>query len=190
VVLGQYDLFNRASTLPEGFLYSAEFLDVEEEEALLGRIRSLDFLPFEFQGFVGKRRVVSFGWRYDFNGGGLKKTRDIPEFLLPSRSRAADFAGLEPDDLKQVLLTEYSPGAPIGWHKDRPVFEDVIGVSLQAPCQFRFRRNAGATWERASLIVEPRSIYLVRGPSRSEWEHSIPPVAQQRYSITFRSLKP
>jgi alkylated DNA repair dioxygenase AlkB len=115
-VMAQYHLFPSDPELPDGFKYRGNFLTVEKEK--------------KFQGFTGKRRVVSFGWRYDFNGGGLEKTTPIPEFLLPLRSRAAAFAALEPNALKQVLVTEYSPGAPIGWHKDRPVFGDVIGISL------------------------------------------------------------
>ena len=128
---------------------------------------TLPFKEFEFQGFLRKRRVVSFGWRYDFNGGGLGKAEPIPEFLLPVRERAARFAAIQPDMLEHVLLTEYRPGATIGWHKDRKSFDDVVGISLGAPCQFRLRRKQGAGWERMSFTAEPRSIYLLRGPART-----------------------
>jgi alkylated DNA repair dioxygenase AlkB len=168
--------------------YAPEVISREEEEALLDKLPALPFKQFEFHGFLGKRRVVSFGWRHDFNGGGLGKAGAIPEFLLPVRERAAHFAGLQPSALEHVLLIEYAPGASIGWHKDRPAFDDVIGISLLSPCTFRLRRKARAKWDRRSFTAEPRSAYLLRGCSRTEWEHSIPPLDGLRYSITFRSM--
>jgi alkylated DNA repair dioxygenase AlkB len=113
----------------------------------------------------------------------------MPDFLIPLRERAAAFADLEPDGLQHALVTEYQPGVSIGWHRDRPHYDDVIGVSLLSPCTFRLRRKHGASWERASLRLEPCSIYLMRGPSRDQWDHSIPAVDALRYSITFRSLR-
>jgi alkylated DNA repair dioxygenase AlkB len=149
----------------------------------------LPFREFEFRGFKGKRRTVSFGWRYDFNVRELQLTETIPTFLLALRQKAAEFAGLSEDGLQHALITEYSPGAAIGWHRDRPEFENVIGISLGAPCLFRFRRKKGTSWERASIELQPRSAYLLRGPARTDWQHSIPPVETLRYSITFRSLR-
>jgi alkylated DNA repair dioxygenase AlkB len=175
--------------LPDGFRYQPDFLSPAEERALIERFAGLPFREFEFHGFLGKRRVVSFGWQYDFSQQALRRADDMPDFLLGVRERAAQFAGLKPADLQHVLLTEYPPAAAIGWHKDRPVFGDVVGISLGSPCVFRFRRKAGRGWERASLITEPLSAYLLRGPSRTEWEHSIPPVDGLRYSITFRNVK-
>jgi alkylated DNA repair dioxygenase AlkB len=179
-----------APDLPEGFAYRAEFLSIAEERALAAEISALDLKPFEFQGFLGKRRVTSFGWRYDFNQGGLKPTVEMPGFLTPLRDRACAMAGLPAGELHQVLVTEYAPGAAIGWHKDRSVFDEVVGISLLAPCNFRFRRRLDTGWERRSLTVEPRSAYLLSGPARTVWEHSIPPQADLRYSLTFRRLKP
>jgi alkylated DNA repair dioxygenase AlkB len=185
----QADLFESpAGYFPEGFRYAPDIVTADEERALLERLPTLAFREFEFQGFLGKRRVVSFGWRYDFNGGGFQKTEPIPDFLLPLRARTAQFAGLHPDALAHALVLEYPPGAAIGWHKDRAVFDDVIGVSLASACTFRFRRKRGPKWDRRSLTTEPRSAYLLRGPSRTEWQHSIPAVDAMRYSITFRSL--
>jgi alkylated DNA repair dioxygenase AlkB len=184
----QTDLFELEADLPQGMHYAPRLISVDEEQALLTQLRSLPFKEFEFHGFLGKRRTVSFGWRYDFNGGGLQKAGAIPEFLLAVRERAARFAALEPSSLEHALLVEYAPGAAIGWHKDRPAFDDVIGVSLLSPCRFRLRRKRGDRWERRSFTAEPRSAYLLRGPSRTEWEHSIPPVEALRYSITFRSM--
>ena len=185
----QPTLFEQPIRLPPGFEYRPDFLSADEERALVSAMEPLPFRPFEFHGYLGKRRVVSYGWRYDFNGGGLQKTEDLPEFLLSIREKAAAFAGLAPGDLQQALLIEYPPGAGIGWHKDRPMFGEVVGISLLSPCTFRLRRKAGTKWERASLTIEPRSAYVLKGAARSEWEHSIPPVDELRYSLTFRNFK-
>jgi alkylated DNA repair dioxygenase AlkB len=174
---------------PPGFAYKAEVISPSEEAQLVANLENEPLKEFEFQGFLGKRRVVSYGWRYDFNGGGLQQTEAIPGYLHDVRARASSFAGLEPGSLAQVLLTEYQPGAPIGWHKDRSVFDVVIGISLLSASTFRLRRKIESKWERLSLTLEPRSIYVLLGVVRTEWEHSIPPVHALRYSITFRSLK-
>jgi alkylated DNA repair dioxygenase AlkB len=185
----QADLFKRAPDLPEGMRYAPELISLTEERALLDKLPPLPFKEFEFHGFLGKRRTVSFGWHYDFNGGGLKQAAELPDFLLPLRERAAEFGDLEASALEHALVIEYRPGAGIGWHRDRPQFGDVIGISLLAPCTFRLRRRAATRWERRSLTAEPRSAYLLRGASRTEWEHSIPLLDTLRYSVTFRTLR-
>jgi alkylated DNA repair dioxygenase AlkB len=179
----------RRDTPPEGFRYRSDFLDIAEERKLVERFRELPFKNFEFQGYLARRRVVAYGWSYDYGERSLQKAPDIPDFLIDLRDRAATFAGLSPNDLAQAIVTEYSPGTPIGWHRDRPVFGDVIGISLNSECTFRFRRKIQGRWERFSLAAEPRSIYRMRGPARAEWEHSIPEVPALRYSITFRTLR-
>jgi alkylated DNA repair dioxygenase AlkB len=175
--------------MPAGFRSAPDAIGAAEETRLVGALADLPFKEFEFQGFLGKRRVVSFGFRYDFNGGGLKTAEPMPPFLLALRERAAAFAGLAPDRLQHALINEYPPGAAIGWHRDRPNYDDVIGVSLLSSCNFRLRRRRGTGWERAATRLDRRSIYLLRGPSRQEWEHSIPAMENLRYSITFRSLR-
>lgn len=185
----QADFFGATPALPSGFHYQPAMISPEQEQRLIEQFATLPFKEFEFQGFLGKRRTVSYGWRYDFNGGKLERSNDIPAFLLPVRELAARFAGLNPADLQQALLIEYPPGAQIGWHKDRPVYDEVVGVSLLSSCTFRLRRRDGNKWQRASLIAEPRSAYLMKGMARTEWEHSIPAVAALRYSITFRNFK-
>ncbi len=187
-VAKQRDLFEAADELPEGMRYTAEVITCEEEQTLVGELSLQPFKEFEFHGFLGKRRTVSYGWHYDFNGGGLKKAAEMPVLLLPLRERAAAVAGISPSALEHALLIEYAPGAGIGWHRDRPQFGDVIGLSLLAPCTLRLRRKRGVTWERRSIVAAPRSAYLLRGPSRTQWEHSIPPLSRLRYSITFRTL--
>lgn len=182
----------------EGFRYRPDLISHAEEDAIIERARDLPFQEFDFHGFKGKRRVVSFGWHYEFAGGGrLRKADEIPEFLLPLRARAASFARREPDYFQHVLVTEYGPGVGIGWHRDKAVFGEVIGISFLSACLLRFRRKIDPpvlqprqskkrNWERVNVFAEPRSAYLLSGPSRSEWEHSILRVDSMRYSITFR----
>lgn len=180
---------NTVHSAPEGFRYQLDVVPLDEEQGLIERIRELPLQEFEFHGYVGKRRVMSFGWHYDFGERTLRATDEIPPFLHRLRSRAAAFAGLAPEDLPHALVTEYRPGAAIGWHRDKAAFGDVIGISLLSPCVFRFRRTAaGSAWDRYSLVAEPRSAYLLRGESRNRWEHSIPAVERLRYSVTFRTL--
>ena len=174
---------------PSGFEYEADALSTEEEKELISRFKQLTFQPFDFYGYKAKRRVAWFGWRYDYGERVLQDSDPIPAFLFGVRERAANFAGLAADDFAHALVTEYTPGTPIGWHRDRPVFGDVVGISLLSSCTLRFRRKVGPKWERHKLTLQPRSMYLLRGPARHEWEHSIPEVENLRYSITFRTLR-
>lgn len=171
-----------------GLNYADELIGEAEERALLDRLILLDLAPFRFHGWLGNRKTHSFGWRYDFDDASFAPGDPIPEWLLAVRAKAADFAGLAPDDFVHVLLARYDPGAGIGWHRDRPVFGDVVGLSLLAPAPLRFRRKAGSKWQRFTLTAEPRSAYLLRGEARHEWEHSIPQLETLRYSVTLRTL--
>ena len=170
-------------------MYEPDLLTEVEEAALLEAIRAQEFHHVEMRGVVARRRVIQYGWKYGFDRSRLAAGPQIPPFLLPVRERVAPLAGVAPETLSEALLTEYPPGAPIGWHRDAPGFGIVVGFSLLAPCRFRFRRKAGARVERLSLVLEPRSAYVLSGPARTEWEHSIPEVAALRYSITFRTLR-
>ena len=175
--------------LPRGMKYRPGLISPNEESALASYIAELPLKPFEFAGgFKGNRRVVSFGWKYDYGQQRLVEASAIPEELRTVRTAAAEFAGHASDDLVQALVTEYAPGAGIGWHRDKRMFDDIIGISLLAPCNFRLRLREGDRWKRMSLRAEPRSAYLLSGSARSEWEHSIPPMDRLRYSITFRSM--
>lgn len=186
----QPSLFEPSYSLPEGFRYQPDLISPAEERVLVEHLAKLAFTEFEFRGYVGKRRTVSFGWTYDFSREELRKAEDIPSFLSPLRESVSAFANLDPSEFEHVLVTEYGPGAPIGWHKDKAVFAEVAGLSLLSPCMFRLRRKLGTGWQRASLTLKPRSAYLLVGPVRTEWEHSIPPVSSLRYSVTFRKLHP
>jgi alkylated DNA repair dioxygenase AlkB len=184
----QTDLFAAPKGLPEGFSYHPDVLSVEEEEALARELASLPFKPFDFHGYLANRQVVSFGYRYDFDRRAVVEAAPLPLFLEPLRLKVAAIFDRPDGAFRQVLINEYRPDAGIGWHRDKAQFDEVVGVSLLAPCSLRFRRKAGATWERASLTVQPRSAYLLSGPARTVWEHSIPALDQLRYSITFRTL--
>lgn len=186
----QADLFapEPPPDLPEGLRYRADLISPDEERDLAAWFETLPFKPFEFRGYTGHRQVVSFGWRYDFSLRSLDPTTPIPDALLPLRDKVAAFAGQAPEAFVQALVSLYEPGAAIGWHRDRPEFGAVAGVSLLTPCKFRFRRAAGAGWERRAFEAAPRSAYLLSGPARTDWEHSIPPLEARRYSVTFRTL--
>lgn len=177
----QLDLFCTAdgdvpANAPAGFRYQPDLIDAATEHALVEQLRTLPFRHFEFHGYTGKRRVVSFGWQYDFGTGDLRRTGENPGFLLPLRALAARFAGLPPPALVQALVTEYSAGAGIGWHRDKAVFGEVVCISLLAPCVLRFRRAGQATWDRINVQVQPRSAYVLSGEARDQWEHSIAPM--------------
>jgi alkylated DNA repair protein (DNA oxidative demethylase) len=180
------DLF--AAPLLTGLSQADDIVSLEEEQALIAAVDATALAPFRFHQWEGKRLTASYGWHYDFDGGGLTPSEPIPDWLLPLRERAARFAGLAPDELAQSLLIRYDPGAGIGWHRDRPVFEHVLGISLGTPAAMRFRRRRAGGFDRASAPLVPRSIYHLTGVARHAWEHSIAPMDATRWSITFRSL--
>ena len=191
----QADLF-AAPVLP-GLSAADDFLSSAEEQMLIATIDAADLAPFRFQQWLGKRLTASFGWHYDFEHGTFAPTKPMPEPLLPIRARAAAFAGLDATTLVQALLIRYDPGAGIGWHRDRPMFEHVIGLSLGAAATMRFRRReptrddtstGRGVFRRAAQPLAPRSIYHLSGEARWDWEHSIAPIAEPRWSVTFRSL--
>lgn len=185
-MMGQADLFG-APAIP-GFRSEDALIDALEEADLIARIDGEDLSAFRFQGWLGKRLTHSFGWAYDFDNGSFQEAEAIPGWLQPVRTRAEAFAGLEPGTLVQALLIRYDPGAGIGWHRDRPVFEHVVGISLGNPAMMRFRRRNGTAFERVAVPLAPRSVYHLTGEVRHNWEHRIAPIEVPRWSITFRSL--
>jgi alkylated DNA repair dioxygenase AlkB len=184
--MSQASLF--AEPLVDGLEYRNDFITAREEAELLDRLGALDLAPFRFHGWLGNRKTQSFGWRYDFDDSSFRPADPLPDLLLPLRGRAAALAGVDPGAFVHVLLARYDPGAGIGWHRDRSVFDKVVGVSLGTPAKLRFRRRTPSGFQRASLQVEPRSAYLLAGEVRHDWEHSIAPGEQLRFSITFRTL--
>jgi DNA oxidative demethylase len=186
VSAAQSDLFDRPGLA--GLALDEAVITASEERTLIACIDGVKLSPFRFQGWLGKRLTASYGWRYDFDTAKFGPADPIPDWLLPLREKAAGFARLKPEDLVQALLIRYDPGAGIGWHRDRPVFEHVIGVSLGAPATMRFRRRGHGGFDRASALLAPRSIYHLTGEARHQWEHSIAEMGTTRWSITFRSL--
>ena len=180
------DLFGEA--LLPGLDYRPDFISPDEERGLLGELEAIELSPFRFHGWLGNRKTQSFGWRYDFEDASFTPAEPLPPWLEPLRDRAARFAEVAPCDIHHALVARYDPGAGIGWHKDRDVFDKVVGVSLQSAAVLRFRRRSEAGFRRANLTVEPRSAYLLSGDSRLEWEHRIVPGDDLRFSITFRTL--
>ena len=184
--MNQAHLF--AEPLVDGLDYRADFITPDEEAALIEHLEVMDLAPFRFQGWTGNRKTRSFGWRYDFDDASFQPAEPSPDWLEPLRDKAAARAGVVPGDIAHALIARYDPGAGIGWHKDRSVFDRVVGVSLRSPATLRFRRRTPSGFRRFSLPVEPRSAYLLWGEARYDWEHRIVPGEALRFSITFRTL--
>lgn len=185
----QLDLFTKQSAGPAGLRYQPGFVPAASERELIARISELPLQPFQFGAFEGKRRVASFGFRYDYALRKLQGATPIPGWLTSIIASIERFGELPEGSVRQILCTEYDVGVGIGWHRDKPHFDKVFGLSLGASCKFRFRRAMGDKWERFTLTAEPRSLYMMSGASRQVWEHSIPAVEQRRYSITFRTMR-
>lgn len=182
-------LFEDPQPIVPGLRYAADLVSLEEGMDLVERFETLPFEPFDFRGFKGNRETVAFGSRYDFTRGRVKDAPSIPDWLGPLKARAAIWAGLPDESLGQALVTRYRPGAGIGWHRDRPDYDQIIGVSFGSPCILRLRRREGDRWVRANAPLEPRSIYLLCGEVRDVWQHSITPGDTLRYSVTFRTAR-
>lgn len=175
-------------TLPPGLVYRPELVGPDDEAALISRIRALPFEPVKMRGMVARRRAAHFGWSYRYDAATVSPGAPVPDFLLELRRRVADLARLPPTELEEALVSEYPPGAGIGWHRDAPPFGVVAGVSLGTHCRLRLRPGDAG---RATVDLElaPRSAYVLAGPVRETWQHHIPPVKGERYSVTFRTLR-
>lgn len=186
----QIDFIPVTEGLPEGFDYRPDFLETAEERILLETMGALPFMAAQYREWQAKRRIVSYGGRYDFTHHALDPAPPIPEFLIPLRARMADWAGVFPTALQHATVAEYRPGTQLGWHRDVPDFEQVMGVSLGGCARMRLRPYPPKRGARAAGVVElaPRSAYAFRGPARWNWQHAISPTKELRYSITFRTL--
>jgi DNA oxidative demethylase len=174
---------------PEGIAYRPELLSVEEEAGLLRELKTLRFDPIVLHGQAAKRTGRHYGLDYDYESRTPKPGEPIPDWLLPARARAAELAGHDPEELAEILVQHYPPGATIGWHRDAPAFDTVIGISLGGPARLRFQRGKREKRRVWEVPLEPRSGYVLSGEARRSWEHSIPPIKERRYSITFRTLR-
>lgn len=185
-------LFPITPVFPEGFYYYPQFLSLQEEQELTDAITKTELHPFIFQGFEAKRKVASYGFDYNFDHRKLSKGEKIPPVFQPLTHKIAHTFSLKTEDLAEMLLTEYPPGAVINWHRDAPPFDIIIGVSLLEDCLFKLRPHNKLHQTRTntiSFIVERRSLYIISGTARTDWQHAIAPVKSTRYSITFRTLR-
>jgi alkylated DNA repair dioxygenase AlkB len=193
----QAELFAIAATpppavpvLPPGMVYETNFLTPPEEASLVALVERMPLAEMRYKSFTARRRVMSFGGKYDFNANQLEAAAPLPAELEPLRRKVADWLGVEPAAFTQVLVAEYREGTPLGWHRDVPDFEDVVGVSLLGEAVMRFRPYPPREPKKAGVLkltVEPRSIYLLRGAARWGWQHSVAPTRTLRYSITLRT---
>ena len=187
----QADFIGPSVTLPEGFIYEPEFLTQQDEFALLDAIRSLPFKEAQYRQWQAKRRIVSYGGSYDFTRHALNDAPPIPEFLHPLRERIATWASISLADIDHAMIVEYPPDTSLGWHRDVPDFEQIVGVSLLGHARMRLRPYPPKPGQRSSHAIElaPRSAYTMSGPARWAWQHAISPTKELRYSITFRTLR-
>jgi alkylated DNA repair dioxygenase AlkB len=191
-------------SVPDGLLYRADLITGDEEQALVAHFTRLTFARVEMRGVVARRRTLHYGWTYGYYSRRSEPGPPLPDFLSAPRARVAAWAGIDPELFVEALITEYTPGSTIGWHRDAPMFGDVIGgISLLAAARMKFRPyvspgvppvNAAARAHAPRktthvLTLAPRSGYLITGVARREFEHSIPAVEALRYSITFRTVR-
>ncbi len=175
----------------EGLVYEPEFLSLDEEKELIEIINTLPLHVARYKQYVARRRVMSFGGSYDFDANQLQSGIALDERLHELRDRVAGWLGVPPGDLVHALVAEYAPGTPLGWHRDVPDFETIVGVSLGGHATLRFRPypDAPATRKVVHLDVAPRSIYKLAGEARWGWQHSVAPTGELRWSITFRTRR-
>jgi alkylated DNA repair dioxygenase AlkB len=191
----QIELIAAEVEVPDGFIYAPDFISRDEEHALVAAVEGIAFAEIRLHGVVARRRAAHFGRGYEYGSAKLTEAPAIPGFLLPLRERVAEFAGGAAEEFAEALITEYAPAAGIGWHRDAPPFKIVVGISLLSPCSMQFRpwphvKGSGKRVKPLAQLLEPRSLYILKGASRTAWEHHIPEAKQRRFSITFRTLRP
>jgi DNA oxidative demethylase len=175
---------------PQGLVYVPDFISATEELQLIKTFEEMEFYDFVLQGQPAKRKVHHFGFRYEFYSQHVEPIEEFPGWLKEIRDRAAPFAGLKADTIEQALVAKYDSGAGIGWHRDAPAFgATVVGISFAADDVMRFRRTLADSFEHYKQPLARRSLYILSGPARSVWQHSVAPVKELRYSITLRTVK-
>ncbi len=190
----QSTLFDIGTTLPNGFVYRPDFLTKEEEAELISYFGDLPLEHPMTEEYAAKRRIMNFGWGYDFEHERLVKGPPLPPFLAGVQRKVAKWLDIPMTRVVEALITEYTGGAQIGWHRDNESFDAIIGISLGSWCRMRLRPLSSRTRGRRSgkevtwINLEPRSAYLMQNESRWLYQHSIPKVENLRYSITLRTL--
>jgi len=188
----QGELFRSKPQLPSGFAYQPDFITPEEEAALLKEIEHLPLHEAKYKEYTAKRRIVSYGGTYDYSANELIPAGPAPDFLLPLRNRISRWVNVPATQFTHALIAEYRPGTQLGWHRDVPEFELVVGVSLAGPCRMRLRRYPPVKGTRPQILsieLEARSAYVMRAEARWGWQHNIPATKVLRYSITFRTQR-
>lgn len=175
---------------PTGLTYRSDFLTPDEEQFLIERVNTVAFDEVRMHGVVARRMTKHFGWSYDYEGWKIEQTDAPPAWLEPFLARAAEAAGVERMTFEQVMIARYPPGAAIGWHRDAPMFgSPVVGMSIGSSCVMRFRRGKVRAWETHAQLLEQRSLYVLDGEARTQWQHAIPKTAELRWSITMRTVR-
>jgi alkylated DNA repair dioxygenase AlkB len=185
-------LFPSEPSFPAGFSYHDNFLNEAEEQELIRYVEALELHTFQFRGYEAKRNVASFGYDYSFEKNALKKGKEIPGFFSPLISKVQQKLSDTTLSFAELLVTQYPPGSVINWHRDAFPFELIAGISLASDCIFRLRPHDKLKQNRRSLLsfpVKRRSLYIMEKDVRHNWQHSIAPVGNVRYSITLRTLK-
>lgn len=168
-----------------GLKRAYDILTPDEEAALIVLIETSG-LAYSAYDPGNRRSSASYGWKYDYATDSFAPCAPIPEGFRAIADKAAAFSGLAYGDFAECLLNRYEPGAVIQPHLDKPVWEQVIGVSLGVPTTMIFREPGSGEEQPIELL--PRSIYMLAGDARHVWQHSLPPMQGTRYSITFRSF--
>lgn len=193
--LDQHQLFELSDALPAGWSYELDFLSVAQEQELVRIVQALPLEQLRYKSYVARRRGISFGGHYDFDAHQLKPAPEIPAALFPLREQAARWLDKSAEDLRHMLIAEYQPGTPLGWHRDVPDFEDIVGISLAGDATLSFRRYPPRTGRhdpkagRIDLRIAPRSIYRMTGAARWEWQHAVLPTEALRYVVTLRTFR-
>ena len=184
-------LFDGAPAWPPGLVYQPELITPAEERALLEQIAGLEFTSARYREWTARRRVARFGGQFDFTRNVLVEAEPVPAFLSALGEKIGAWCGVMPSGFRHVLVSEYAPGTPLGWHRDAPCFETVAGLSLAGECRMRWRPYSSQSNARTTLVLDPapRSAYVMKGPARWDWQHAISPTKRLRYSITFRTLR-
>jgi alkylated DNA repair dioxygenase AlkB len=189
-MLNQSDLFV-LTPFPDGLSYRQDFITPDEEADLLAAIPALPLQEAQYKEWTAKRRIVSYGGRYDFSRNQLLQAGPVPQFLHSLRERIGRWSDISPTRFSHAMIAEYRPGTQLGWHRDVPNFDCIVGVSLSGPARMRFRPYPPAKGKgraTVTLNLQPRSVYMLSGTARWDWQHAVSPTKSLRYSITFRTL--